>query len=60
MSWANEEFEEVNLGDKRLTARLVKLCNKFSEIYKYNIIYQLRRDSMAKNNNKNAKNMGLK
>lgn len=32
MSWANEEFAEVNLGDKRLTTRLVKLCDTFSEI----------------------------
>ena len=30
-SWADEEFVEVNLGDKRLDARLVKLCNRFSD-----------------------------
>ena len=31
MSWAAEEFEGVDLGDKRLGARLVKLCDTFSE-----------------------------
>ena len=31
MSWANEEFAEVDLGDKRLNARLVKLCDSLSE-----------------------------
>jgi len=30
-SWAAEEFAEINLGDKRLNARLVKLCNRFSD-----------------------------
>ena len=29
--WASEEFEKVNLGDKRLDARLIKLCDRFSE-----------------------------
>lgn len=29
--WADKEFSEVELGDKRLNARLVKLCNSFSE-----------------------------
>lgn len=29
-SWANEEFSYVNLGDKRLNARLVKICDRFS------------------------------
>ena len=29
--WAAEEFEEVNLGDKRLDARLIKLCDRFSD-----------------------------
>jgi hypothetical protein len=29
-SWAAEEFAEVSLGDKRLDARLVKLCDSFS------------------------------
>lgn len=29
--WADKEFSEVALGDKRLNARLVKLCNSFSE-----------------------------
>jgi transposase len=31
MCWAAKEFEEVDLGDKRLDARLVKLCESFSE-----------------------------
>ena len=31
MSWAAEEFAEVNLGDKRLDARLIKLCDRFSD-----------------------------
>lgn len=31
MSWAADEFEDVDLGDKRLNARLVKLCDSFSE-----------------------------
>jgi len=31
MSWATEEFAEVNLGDKRLNARLIKLCDRFSD-----------------------------
>jgi len=30
-SWAAEEFEEVDLGDKRLDARLVTLCDRFSD-----------------------------
>ena len=30
-SWAAEEFAEVNLGDKRLDARLVTLCDRFSD-----------------------------
>ena len=29
--WATEEFAEVDLGDKRLDARLIKLCNRFSD-----------------------------
>ena len=29
-SWAAEEFADVNLGDKRLDARLVTLCDRFS------------------------------
>jgi hypothetical protein len=31
MCWAAKEFEQVDLGDKRLDARLVKLCQSFSE-----------------------------
>ena len=31
MSWAADEFADVRLGDKRLDARLVKLCDTFSE-----------------------------
>ena len=31
MGWAADEFNEVDLGDKRLNARLVKLCDSFSE-----------------------------
>lgn len=31
MSWAADEFEEVDLGDKRLDSRLVKLCDSFSD-----------------------------
>ena len=30
-SWAAEEFAEVKLGDKRLDARLIKLCDRFSD-----------------------------
>ena len=30
-SWAAEEFADVNLGDKRLDARLIMLCNRFSD-----------------------------
>lgn len=30
-SWAAEEFAQVNLGDARLDARLVKLCDRFSD-----------------------------
>ncbi len=31
MSWAAAEFEGMDLGDKRLNARLIKLCDTFSE-----------------------------
>jgi len=31
VSWAAEEFAQVNLGDKRLDARLVTLCDRFSD-----------------------------
>ena len=31
MGWAADEFREVDLGDKRLDSRLIKLCNTFSE-----------------------------
>jgi len=30
-NWAAEEFSEVALGDKRLDARLVRLCDSFSD-----------------------------
>ena len=30
-SWAAEEFADVNLADKRLGARLITLCDRFSE-----------------------------
>jgi len=30
-SWAAEEFADVNLGDKRLDARLITLCDRFSD-----------------------------
>ena len=30
-SWAAEEFADVSLGDKRLDARLIKLCVRFSD-----------------------------
>ncbi len=30
-NWAVEEFADVSLGDKRLDARLVKLCDRFSD-----------------------------
>lgn len=29
--WATEELAEVNLGDKRLNTRLIKLCDRFSD-----------------------------
>lgn len=31
MGWAADEFNEVDLGDKRLDSRLIKLCDSFSE-----------------------------
>ena len=31
MGWAADEFDGVDLGDKRLDARLVKLCDSLSE-----------------------------
>jgi len=31
MSWAAAEFKGMDLGDKRLNARLIKLCDTFSE-----------------------------
>jgi len=31
MGWAADEFKEVNLGDKRLDSRLIKLCDSFSQ-----------------------------
>jgi len=31
MSWAADKFGEVDLGDKRLNSRLIKLCDSFSE-----------------------------
>ena len=30
-SWAADEFADVSLGDKRLDARLIKLCDRFSD-----------------------------
>ena len=30
-NWAAEEFADVSLGDKRLDARLIKLCDRFSD-----------------------------
>ena len=30
-SWAAEEFDDVSLGDKRLNARLIKMCDRFSD-----------------------------
>ncbi|NOQ23254.1 MAG: IS4 family transposase [Candidatus Aegiribacteria sp.] len=31
ISWASEEFADVDLGDKRLNTRLMKICDSFSE-----------------------------
>jgi hypothetical protein len=31
MDWAADEFDRVDLGDKRLDSRLVKLCNSLSD-----------------------------
>lgn len=31
VSWAAEEFADVSLGDKRLDARLITLCDRFSD-----------------------------
>jgi len=31
VSWAAEEFAQVSLGDKRLDARLITLCDRFSD-----------------------------
>ena len=33
MGWAADEFKKVDLGDKRLDSRLIKLCDPFSHIY---------------------------
>src|SRR5262245_54600475 len=30
--WAREEFASVDLGDKRRTARLIKLCGRLAEM----------------------------
>lgn len=30
-SWAEQEFAEINLGDKRLNERLIKICDRFSD-----------------------------
>ena len=30
-SWAAEEFSELRLGDRRLDARLIRLCDRFSD-----------------------------
>ena len=31
ISWASEEFADVDLGDTRLNTRLMKICDRFSE-----------------------------
>lgn len=31
MGWAADEFRKIDLGDKRLDSRLIKLCDSFSE-----------------------------
>jgi len=31
ISWAAKEFDDVNLGDKRLNSRLMNICDRFSE-----------------------------
>jgi len=31
MGWAADEFKEIDLGDKRLDSRLIKLCESFSQ-----------------------------
>ena len=31
MEWAADEFKEIDLGDKRLDSRLIKLCDSFSQ-----------------------------
>ena len=31
MGWASDEFDKVDLGDKRLDSRLIQLCDSFSE-----------------------------
>jgi hypothetical protein len=31
MGWAADEFKEIDLGDKRLDSRLIKLCDSFSQ-----------------------------
>ena len=31
ISWASEEFADVDLGDKRLNTRLMRICDSFSE-----------------------------
>lgn len=31
IGWAAKEFDDVNLGDKRLNTRLIRICDRFSE-----------------------------
>lgn len=31
MGWAADEFQEIDLGDKRLNSRLIKICDSFSQ-----------------------------
>ena len=43
--WAREEFESVDLGDKRRTARLIKLCGHLAEMPGWGV-YTLNTESL--------------
>ena len=56
-SWAAEEFAEVSLGDKRLDARLIKLCDRFSDAPDFARPGEAL-DSFSERSPANAKNIG--
>ncbi|MGL1891988.1 MAG: transposase [Spirochaetaceae bacterium] len=32
MSWSDDDFKEIDLGDKRLNAIIIRLCDTLSEL----------------------------